>query len=609
MTTGTVADYAKIGAFSALDLDLRFPVGRSVLAPGLLASAGWFRAVGIGVADILVIPVGPDFHWTFAADANPGVSLHAAAGPAAVVAITSWADTVWKISPFVAGGIIVDFRLGAGPRAAPRGGVHGGLRGLDGAPGVHAAARAADPVLKGSVVTMARRLLVKVLALLLSTALLVSCNPFGLRDLLEAATRSALSIDPTDVTMPAGATLTFSADGGVPPYTYTTTNGSIDPGTGEYIAPLSAGSATITVTDFAGATADTGVTITELVTGLSLSPSSITVSVNTSLTFEGIGGTGPYTYSFQSMGSGSPDINPATGYYVAGSIGATTDVVLVTDALAATATATVTVVALASAVDYSVTSTAGLPASGVAGAAITGGLTFRVQNAGPGDGAVPVDWTVYLSANAVLDGGDIVVDEGTTPALDDDEWVDVALSGTYPTGPTGAGFLIVTVDSADDTSPGNNTSTPKAFTLDPRPVDYYVPTVNHTGGSTTGQAVNGNFTVENQLAAAGSSNFSWYVYASIDTVIDVGDYLLQRGSHVPLPGASSDVISLTSAFWPTTPAMYRLLVRVSAADDIVGTNDTGWTSQVDVHGGASCRRRLPGRRSGVPRRHRQPAMT
>jgi hypothetical protein len=111
VTTGTVADYAKIGAFSAIDFDLRFPVGRSVLAPGLLASAGWFRAIGVGVADILVIPVGPDVHWTIAADANPGVSLHVAAGPAVVVAITSWANTLMKISPFVAGGVIVDFGL------------------------------------------------------------------------------------------------------------------------------------------------------------------------------------------------------------------------------------------------------------------------------------------------------------------------------------------------------------------------------------------------------------------------------------------------------------------------------------------------------------------
>lgn len=111
VATGTVAEYAKIGAFSALDLDFRFPVGGSILAPGLLVSAGWFRAAGIGVADVLMVPVGPDLHWTISSAANPGVSLHAAAGPAAIVAITSWAGTLVKISPFVAGGIVVDVGL------------------------------------------------------------------------------------------------------------------------------------------------------------------------------------------------------------------------------------------------------------------------------------------------------------------------------------------------------------------------------------------------------------------------------------------------------------------------------------------------------------------
>jgi hypothetical protein len=111
VNTGTVADYSKIGAFSALDFDLRFRVGQSVLAPGLLLSAGWFRAVGSGVADILVVPVGPDFHWTINADANPSVSLHVAAGPAVIVAFMSWTDTLLKISPFVAGGLDVDIAL------------------------------------------------------------------------------------------------------------------------------------------------------------------------------------------------------------------------------------------------------------------------------------------------------------------------------------------------------------------------------------------------------------------------------------------------------------------------------------------------------------------
>lgn len=426
--------------------------------------------------------------------------------------------------------------------------------------------------------TMARRMVMKVLALLLVPALLVACNPFGLRDLLEAATRSGLSIDPADVTMPAGATLTFSADGGVPGYTYSVLSGGgiIDAATGEYEAPLTAGTAVIRVTDAAGATADTGVTIEELVTGLSLSPASITISVNSALTFDGIGGTGPYSYDIIVPGSGSPDINLTTGYYVAGSTPGT-DTVRVTDALAATATATVTVVALSSAVDYSVTSTDGLPASGIAGETIPGGVSFTVTNAGPGDGAASVSWTVYLSTNAALDGGDVVVDEGTTAALADDGSAVVNLSGTYPLSPLGAGFLIVAVDAADDTSPGNNTSTPKAFTLDPRPVDYYVSSVNHFTGTYTGAAVTGNFAITNAPAAAGSTSIHWFVYASTDTAVDGGDFLLQSGSRSFLGAGASAVIPIAST-WPTTPGSYYLLAKISAADDVEGSNDTAWTS-------------------------------
>ncbi len=39
------------------------------------------------------------------------MSLHAAAGPAVIVAMPDWADTLVKISPFVAGGLIVDIGL------------------------------------------------------------------------------------------------------------------------------------------------------------------------------------------------------------------------------------------------------------------------------------------------------------------------------------------------------------------------------------------------------------------------------------------------------------------------------------------------------------------
>jgi hypothetical protein len=111
VATGDLADYAKLGAFSTLDLDVRFAAGRGVVSAGLLAGAGWFRAEGVGVADILVLPAGPDVHWTLSADANPTVSLHAAAGPAVLVAFIGGAGSLAKVSPFVSGGLGVDIAL------------------------------------------------------------------------------------------------------------------------------------------------------------------------------------------------------------------------------------------------------------------------------------------------------------------------------------------------------------------------------------------------------------------------------------------------------------------------------------------------------------------
>jgi hypothetical protein len=108
VSTGELADYVKLGACSALDLDVRFRAGRGLLAAGLQAGAGWFRASGVGVADILVIPAGPDVHWTLSADANPAVSLHVTAGPAVLIAFIGGAGTLAKVSPFVSSGLGVD---------------------------------------------------------------------------------------------------------------------------------------------------------------------------------------------------------------------------------------------------------------------------------------------------------------------------------------------------------------------------------------------------------------------------------------------------------------------------------------------------------------------
>ncbi|OHD72017.1 MAG: hypothetical protein A2177_06920 [Spirochaetes bacterium RBG_13_68_11] len=425
--------------------------------------------------------------------------------------------------------------------------------------------------------TMARRIVKRLLALLMMPALLVACQPFALRDVLEAATRTKLAIDPSAATVPAGATVTFSADGGVRGYVFDIAagGGAIDPATGAYTAPLAAGTAVIRVTDAAGATAEAAVTIDELISGLNLSPSALTVTVSSEVQFVAVGGTGPYSFALSATGSGSPDVNTATGYYVAGSSPGA-DVVQVTDTLLNTATATVTVVALSSAVDYSIVSTAGLPASGVAGGPIPGGLTFTLQNAGPGDGAATVHWTVYLSANAALDGGDLVLDDGTSGPLADGASAPIALAGTYPAGPAGAGFLIVTVDAADDTTPGNNTSAASAFTLLPRPVDYDVIVVNNTGGLVAGGALSGSIQIQNIGSVDGSRTLYWSVYRSLDAAYTPGvDPVIDSGS---VPGGLTAGNSTNPSFsgtWPedSIPHTYYYIVKVMAEDDINAAND------------------------------------
>ena len=144
VATGELADYAKLGAFSTLDFDIRFAAGRGVVSAGLLAGAGWFRAAGVGVADILVIPAGPDVHWTLSADANPTVSLHVAGGPAVLVAFVGGAGQSREGLPVRLGRPRRGHRPRSRARPAPRGGLPGGVRGLDGAAGVHAPAVAAD---------------------------------------------------------------------------------------------------------------------------------------------------------------------------------------------------------------------------------------------------------------------------------------------------------------------------------------------------------------------------------------------------------------------------------------------------------------------------------
>ena len=87
-----------------------------------------------------------------------------------------------------------------------------------------------------------------------------------------------------------------------------------------------------------------------------------------------------------------------------------------TDSTSAFVTAAVTVTPLSSSVDYSVPATSFL-ATGTVSTSITGSPSFTLHNGGSAPGTQTVDYKVYLSANNVLDGGDLLVASGTTGAL------------------------------------------------------------------------------------------------------------------------------------------------------------------------------------------------
>lgn len=147
-----------------------------------------------------------------------------------------------------------------------------------------------------------------------------------------------LTISPSTFVLAVNNLRTFTAAGGVAPYTFSVQSGtgSVDPSTGVYTAPASSGSAVVRVTDNVGNTADANVTINP---ALTISPTAPSVALSSTQAFTANGGVSPYTFSiFSGVGS----VNSSTGLYTApGSAGSA--VVRVTDALGNIADANVTV--------------------------------------------------------------------------------------------------------------------------------------------------------------------------------------------------------------------------------------------------------------------------
>lgn len=165
---------------------------------------------------------------------------------------------------------------------------------------------------------------------------------------VTVVTAAQLTISPATLQLNVGDSYTFTASGGVPPYSYSITSGgtygSITSG-GMFTASA-AGTATVQVSDSLGNTATTAATVTVVTAGsgpLTLSPTSVLVPDNETLYLIASGGSGTYSSLTASKGSTQP-VNSTThtgSYNANGNLGNNT--LTLTDSTSTSATAVVTV--------------------------------------------------------------------------------------------------------------------------------------------------------------------------------------------------------------------------------------------------------------------------
>jgi Domain of unknown function (DUF5122) beta-propeller len=163
-------------------------------------------------------------------------------------------------------------------------------------------------------------------------ALLSACGGSG-----SGSQSPSIGISPTSATIDGGTSISLTASGGQPPYSFSVTAGSGSvTSAGVFTAPSTAGSATVTATDVAGARALTQLTFNS---ALGLTPFGAAVGVNTTQKFQAVGGQVPYKYA---VASGVGAIDAGSGVYQAPDAPGAASIE-VTDGLGTTVTSTLTV--------------------------------------------------------------------------------------------------------------------------------------------------------------------------------------------------------------------------------------------------------------------------
>jgi len=432
-----------------------------------------------------------------------------------------------------------------------------------------------------------------ILAFVALTITLSGCKDFSF--FTELGLKGELKISPSTVTTVVDTSVTFSATGGNPPYTYQVISGSgtIDSASGVYTAPSSPGSDIVMATDSSGQSGTSTVTVVNPLEELKISPITASVSVGNSISFIATGGEGPYFFDFDTDGNKSGGGISADGEYTAGSTTGVSDTIIVTDSASSPQTsvpATVTVSGAVTNIDYSISSHDFAPSSAFVGSSISG--NFTIHNEGTATGTASVSWWLFISEDGTFGGdGEHLVDSGTVST-------DIPPSGDQVVTPAGSWpselgqgnyDLFVMISSPEDLNHDNNVypgSSPGiAFTLDVPDVDYQVVSVSHSDPAPRyGQTFTGQFELANEGTNDSTVPAQWEVWISEDTTIGAGDLKIDSGTETAPAMTAGELPYKQVSFsgtWPYGSANstdYYIIVRVSSSQDSAAGNDTNNTA-------------------------------
>lgn len=385
--------------------------------------------------------------------------------------------------------------------------------------------------------------------IVMSSVALIGCpQPWSLEEVLEQPKSSTarLVLSPSAAILQINDSIPVEASGGAPPYTYSVISGDGSFSGNVYTAPPAPGTARIVARDNVGATAEASFTIESAGTSLGITPSSQAVYTGESISFNAVGGTGPFEFSMGSNSSGG-SINLTTGEYTAGSNsggGSVTDEVVVTDTSdLSTATATITVQAKPLAISpdtITVYVNQSIELTPVGG---DGSFNFSISTNGSGGSVLGTTYTA-----------------GPVPGTDT-----VTMTDSYDGRTRSATITVVDTTTSIDYAPTEVTNIVSSDVL-------------------AGSNFTAEFSIENNGSAAGSKPISWTLFASADTSIGgVDDRIAATGSLAATAAGSTTPVSVTSGSWPSEPGNYYLLVDVYAADDLSvadNRNQSAGTTQI-----------------------------